>query len=85
MLRPWFKREKPRKGESSLKSVRQPIVSVNDTLNGRLDLEQHGGRTFERVARRIVAMATAIRHNQKTGASVLQSPTTVLSVVEAPG
>ncbi|MCX5388765.1 transposase [Streptomyces sp. NBC_00094] len=79
LLRPSFKREKPRKGESLLKSVRQLIESVNDTLKGQLDLEQHGGRTFEgvavRVAQRILAMATAIWHNHKTGAPVLRSLT----------
>ncbi|GAB2922328.1 hypothetical protein [Streptomyces heilongjiangensis] len=41
--RPSFKREKKRKGESLLKSVRQLIESVNDTLEGQLDLERHGG------------------------------------------
>ncbi len=41
LLRPSFKREKRRKGESLLKSVRQLIESVNDTLKGQLDLEQH--------------------------------------------
>ena len=43
LLRPSFKREKKRKGEGLLKSVRQLIESVNDTLKGQLDLEQHGG------------------------------------------
>ncbi|EST37790.1 transposase IS402 [Streptomycetaceae bacterium MP113-05] len=79
LLRPSFKREKSRKGESLLKSVRQLIESVNDTLKGQLDLEQHGGRTFEgvavRVAQRILAMASAIWHNHKTGAPVLRSLT----------
>ncbi|MFI2207264.1 transposase [Streptomyces sp. NPDC020192] len=42
LLRPSFKREKRRKGECLLKSVRQLIESVNDTLKGQLDLEQHG-------------------------------------------
>lgn len=64
LLRPSFKREKERKGEDLLKSVRQLIESVNDTLKGQLDLEQHGGRTFEgvavRVAQRVLAMAAAI-------------------------
>ncbi|RAJ57826.1 DDE family transposase [Streptomyces sp. PsTaAH-130] len=63
LLRPSFKREKRRKGESLLKSVRQLIESVNDTLKGRLDLEQHVGRTFEgvavRVAQRVLALAAA--------------------------
>lgn len=44
LLRPSFKRERKRKGEGLLKSVRQLIESVNDTLKGQLDLEQHGGR-----------------------------------------
>ncbi|GGV78185.1 hypothetical protein GCM10010294_46950 [Streptomyces griseoloalbus] len=50
----------------SSKSVRQMIESVNDTLKGQLDLEQHGGRTFEgvavRVAQRVLAMAVAFDH-----------------------
>jgi hypothetical protein len=79
LLRPSFKREKRRTGESLLKSVRQLIESVNDTLKGQLDLEEHGGRTFEgvavRVAQRILAMAAAIWHNHKTGAPVLRSLT----------
>ncbi len=77
LLRPSFKREKPRLGEPLLKSVRQLIESVHDTLKGQLDLEQHGGRTFEgvavRVAQRILAMAAAIWHNHKTGAPVARS------------
>lgn len=77
LLRPSFKREKKRRGESLLKSVRQLIESVNDTLKGQLDLEQHGGRTFEgvavRVAQRILAMAAAIWHNHKTGQPVIRS------------
>lgn len=77
MLRPSFKREKKRKGESLLKSVRQLIESVNDTLKGQLDLEQHGGRTFEgvavRVAQRILAMAAAIWHNHKTRQPITRS------------
>lgn len=79
LLRPSFKREKRRKGESLLKSVRQLIESVNDTLKGQLNLEQHGGRTFEgvavRVAQRILAMTATIWHNHKTRAPVLRSLT----------
>ena len=78
LLRPSFKPEKRRQGESLLKSVRQLIESVNDTLKRQLDLEQHG-RTFEgvtvRVAQRILAMAAAIWHNHKTGPPVLRSLT----------
>jgi hypothetical protein len=70
--RPSFKWEKKRKGEGPLKSLRQLIESVNDTLKGQLDLEQHGGRTFEgvaaRVTQRILAMAAAIWRNHTTGA-----------------
>jgi Transposase DDE domain len=77
LLRPSFKREKRRKGESLLKSVRQLIESVNDTLKGQLDLEQHGGRTFEgvavRVAQRVLALATAIWHNHKTRQPIMRS------------
>jgi hypothetical protein len=77
LLRPSFKREKRRKGESLLKSVRQLIESVNDTLKGQLNLEQHGGRTFEgvavRVAQRVLALAAAIWHNHKTAQPVMRS------------
>jgi hypothetical protein len=48
LLRPSSRnRGTPRPGESLLKTVRQLIESVNDTLKGQLDLEQHGGRTIE--------------------------------------
>jgi hypothetical protein len=77
LLRPARKDETPRHGEPQLKSVRQLIESVNDTLKGQLDLEAHGGRTFDgvaiRVAQRILAMAAAIWHNNKTGAPVTRS------------
>jgi hypothetical protein len=60
-----------------LKKVRQLIESVNDTLKGQLDLEEHGGRTFEgvavRVAQRVLAMAAGIWHNNKIGAPVTRS------------
>jgi hypothetical protein len=77
LLRPSRKREKARYGEPMLKKVRQLIESVNDTLKGQLDLEQHGGRTFEgvaiRVAQRVLAMAAGIWHNNQTGAPVTRS------------
>jgi hypothetical protein len=77
LLRPSRKREKQQFGEPMLKKVRQLIESVNDTLKGQLDLEQHGGRSFEgvavRVAQRILAMATGIWHNNKIGAPVTRS------------
>ncbi|MGI5290813.1 IS982 family transposase [Nonomuraea polychroma] len=77
LLRPSFKREKQRFGEPMLKKVRQLIESVNDTLKGQLDLEQHGGRTFEgvaiRVAQRVLAMAAGIWHNNQIGAPATRS------------
>jgi hypothetical protein len=77
LLRPSRKREKERYGEPMLKKVRQLIESVNDTLKGQLDLERHGGQTFEgvaiRVAQRVLAMAAAIWHNNKTGQPVTRS------------
>jgi hypothetical protein len=79
VLRPARKDELARHGEALLKSVRQLIESVNDTLKGQLDLEAHGGRTFEgvaiRVAQRILAMAAAVWHNNKTGQPVTRSLT----------
>jgi hypothetical protein len=77
LLRPSMRSEPPRPGEHLLKSVRQLIESVNDTLKGQLDLEHHGGRTFEgvaiRVAQRILAMAAAIWHNHRTGQPIPRS------------
>ena len=77
LLRPSRKDEAARHGEPLLKAIRQLIESVNDTLKGQLDLEAHGGRTFEgvaiRIAQRILAMAAAIWHNNKTGAPVTRS------------
>ncbi|MFJ2868033.1 transposase [Kitasatospora sp. NPDC087314] len=77
LLRPSLRREKNRYGEPMLKKVRQLIESVNDTLKGQLDLEQHGGRTFEgvavRVTQRVLAMAAGIWHNNLIGAPVTRS------------
>jgi hypothetical protein len=77
MLRPSRKDEKARYGEPMLKKVRQLIESVNDTLKGQLDLEDHGGRSFEgvavRVAQRVLAMAAAIWHNNATNAPIPRS------------
>lgn len=46
-------------------------------LKGQLDLEQHGGRTFEgvsiRVAQRVLAMAAGIWHNNLISAPVTRS------------
>jgi hypothetical protein len=75
-LRPSRADEKTRYGEPMLKKVRQLIESVNDTLNGQLDLEDHGGRSRGvaiRVAQRILAMAAAIWHNHHTHQPVIRS------------
>jgi len=77
LLRPSRKDEAARYGEPLLKTICQPIESVNDTLKGQLDLDAHGGRTFEgvatRVAQRILAMAAAIWHNNKTSSPLIRS------------
>jgi hypothetical protein len=79
LLRPSRKEEVLRAGEPMLKKVRQLIESVNDTLKGQLDLEQHGGRTVEgvavRVAQRVLALAAAVWHNFQTGQAVSRSLT----------
>ena len=66
-----------RHGEPLLKTIRQLIESVNDTLKGQLDLEAHGGRTLKgvaiRVVQRVLAMAAAIWHNNNTGQPVTRS------------
>jgi hypothetical protein len=77
LLRPSRKKEVMRAGEPMLKKVRQLIESVNDTLKGQLDLEQHGGRTIAgvavRVAQRVLALAAAIWHNFQTGQAISRS------------
>jgi hypothetical protein len=69
LLRPDRKDETYRNG--NLGGVRQWIESVNQTLKGQLDLEQHGGRTphrvFTCVAQRLLAMAAGIWNNRTTG------------------
>jgi hypothetical protein len=77
LLRPSRKDEAARGGEPVLKKVRQLIESVNDTLKGQLDLEQHGGRTFEgiavRVAQRVLALTAAVWFNFRTGQDIARS------------
>jgi hypothetical protein len=79
LLRPSRKREVLRPGEPMLGKVRQLIESINDTVKGQLDLEQHGGRTMEgvavRVAQRVLALAAAVWHNFRTGQPVARSLT----------
>jgi len=69
LVRPDRKNERRRFG--NLAGIRQWIESVNDTLKGQLDLEQHGARAkagvFARVAQRLLALAAVIWHNWRTG------------------
>lgn len=59
------------------KPLRQCVESIFDTLKGQLDLEQHAGHTpagvLVRVLQRILAMSTAIWHNDHTGQTVKRS------------
>jgi Transposase DDE domain len=77
LLRPVRKGEAGRAGQRFLKPLRQVIESVNWTLKGQLDLEQHGGRTpagiIVRVLARILALTAAIWHNDKTGQETMRS------------
>lgn len=67
----------PHPAQHLLKPVRRLIESVNDTLEGRLDLELHGGRTSDgvavRIAQRILVLTAAIWHNRATGQPVTRS------------
>src|SRR3954467_10585178 len=74
VLRAARAKEKPRPGAHLLKPLRQVIESINDTLKGQLDLEQHGGHTpagvWVRVLQRVLALTVAIWHNDRIGAPV---------------
>ena len=75
LIRPDRKDETPRFGKVA--RYRQWIEAIFDTLKGQLTLEEHGGRTlpgvYARVAARLPAMATAIWHNWRIGATVKRS------------
>ena len=75
LLRPDRTDETYRNG--NLGGVRQWIESVNQTLKGQLDLEDHGGKTptgvLVRVLQRILALTTAIWHNDHTGQPIKRS------------
>ena len=79
MLRPARKGEANRSGARLFKPLRQVIESINDTLKGQLDLEQHGARTVAgvvaRVWQRLLALTAAIWHNDTIGAPVKRSLT----------
>ena len=77
LLRPVRKSEARRAGQNLFKPLRQVIESVNWTLKGQLNLEQHGGRTPDgiivRILVRILALTAAIWHNDKTGQGIKRS------------
>ncbi len=77
LLRPTRQGEPARPGTRFFKPLRQVIESVNDTFKGQLDLERHGGHTpagvIARILQRILALTTAIWHNDHTGQPVKRS------------
>ena len=77
LLIPAYRNQKPRPGQHLLKPFRQIIESVNQTLKGQLDLEEHGARTITgvcvRVAQRLLALTAAIWHNDRTGQPATRS------------
>jgi Transposase DDE domain len=79
LLRPARKGEPERPGARFFKPLRQIIESINDTLKGQLNLEQHGGHTVAgvivRIWQRVLALTAAIWHNDRIGAPVKRSLT----------
>jgi hypothetical protein len=77
LLRPARRGEPARPGTRFFRPLRQVIESVNATFKGQLDLERHGGHTpagvMTRVVQRILALTTAIWHNDHTGQPVMRS------------
>jgi hypothetical protein len=77
LVRPARKNERPRRGASQLRPLRQIIESVNDTLKGQLSLEQHGGHSVQgvtvRILQRLLALTAAIWHNHHSRQPVLRS------------
>lgn len=77
LLRPVRKGEGRRGGQEFFKPLRQVVESVNWSLKGQLELEEHGGRTedgiFARVLARVLALTAGIWHNDKTGQEVKRS------------
>jgi hypothetical protein len=73
LLRPARKGEPDRCGSRFFTPLRQTIESIFDTYTGQLDLEDHGGKTPTRVLHRILALTTAIWHNDHTGQPIKRS------------
>lgn len=68
LLRPAHLGEELRAGATFYKPLSQIIVSVNESLKARLDLERHGGRVPSGVAaqvvQRLLALTIAVWHNE---------------------
>jgi Transposase DDE domain len=79
LLRPARKGERERPGAHLFKPLRQTIESINQTFKAQLDLQRHGGHTpagvAVRILQRILALTTAIWHNDHTSAPVHRSLT----------
>ena len=79
LLRKARKGEAPRPGARFFKPLRQVIESINATLKTSFDIEHHGGRTkagvVARVLAQVLALTTAIWHNERTGAPIRRSTT----------
>jgi Transposase DDE domain len=79
LLRPARHGEHERPGAGLFKPLRQTIESINQTFKAQLDLERHGGHTpagvLVRILQRILALTTAIWHNDHTAAPVHRSLT----------
>ena len=77
LLRRARKGEPERPGGRFFKPLRQTVESIFDTLKGQLDLERHGGHSptgvLVRVLQRMLALTTAIWHNDHTGQTVKRS------------
>ena len=75
--RPARKGEPPRAGTQFFKPLRQTIESIFDTYKGQLNLEHHGGKTHNgvlvRILQRILALTTAIWHNDHTSQPIKRS------------
>ncbi len=79
LLRPARKGEKPRAGSRFFKPLLQIIESINDTLKGQLDLEDHGSHipqgVWARVCQRILALAAGVWHSwQLWEAGLIDAP-----------
>lgn len=69
--------EAPRLGAQSFRPLRQVIESIDDTLEGRLGLEQQGRTPTGvrgRALRRVLALTAAIWHDDHVGAPTPRTP-----------